>query len=154
MFSGRGLLVARQSKALGYVALPFVFSPDNVARMRATGSFAEAALLKHPRPQTDMTVVERRELRERTHLEIAISAAIAAGLARNEAEARKNMDRIIELHAFELKARWLRERGGGIKGWLYFLRSFGFEEHLVVRRVDVASAARSSASLEPSTFTE
>ncbi len=87
-----------------------------------------------------MTVTERKELRERTHLEIATSAAVAAGLARTEPEARRNMDRIIEKHAAELKARWLRERGGGIKGWLYFLRSFGFEERLVVRRLDASPA--------------
>jgi hypothetical protein len=101
-----------------------------------------------------MTLAERKELRERTHLEIAMSAAVAAGLARNEAEARKNMDRIIEQHGLELKARWLRERGGGIKGWLCFLRSFGFEERLVVRRLDASSVKNSCTPVESSTFTE
>ena len=88
-----------------------------------------------------MTLNERKELRERTHLEIAMSAAVAAGLARNEQEARRNIDNIIEHHAVELKARWMYERGGGIKGWLYFLRSYGFEERLVVRRIDAGSHA-------------
>ena len=94
-----------------------------------------------------MTVNERKELRERTHLEIAMSAAVAAGLARTEADARKNMDNIIEQHAFELKAQWLRERGGGIKGWLYFLRSFGFEEKVVVRRLDLDHSNSDSSHL-------
>ena len=102
-----------------------------------------------------MTLTERKELRERTHLEIAMSAALHAGLARSEAEARKNMDRIIEQHAAELKTAWLRQRGGGIKGWLYFLRSFGFEERVVVRRIDPAEPrAVNLAHVERSMFIE
>jgi hypothetical protein len=102
-----------------------------------------------------MTFTERKELRERTHLEIAMSAALSAGLARSEAEARKSMDRIIEQHAPELKAQWLRQRGGGIKGWLYFLRSFGFEERVVVRRIDPGRPPVSVFThVERSTFVE
>jgi len=33
------------------------------------------------------------------------------------------MDNIIKQHSMELKARWMYERGGGIEGWLYLLRS-------------------------------
>lgn len=83
-----------------------------------------------------MTMKQRLELRERTHLEIAMSAAVAAGLARTEAEARRNMLDIIEKHPEELKAKWLYERHGGIKGWRYFLRSYGYEEATVVRKID------------------
>src|SRR5689334_2544084 len=118
MLPGRGLLVARQSRELGCVVPLFGFFASRGRKNVLKEVVPEARLLKHQRPRTDMTVVERKELRERTHLEIAMSAAVAAGLARNEAEARKNMDLIIEQHALELKARWLRERGGGIKGWL------------------------------------
>jgi hypothetical protein len=82
-----------------------------------------------------MTVCERKELREKTHLEIAMSAAVNAGLATNQATARRKMEQIIENHGPELKAQWLRERGGGIKGWLCFLRTYGFEERLEVRRI-------------------
>jgi hypothetical protein len=82
-----------------------------------------------------MNVAEIKELRARTHLEIAVSAAIAGGLAKDPASARRDMERIIEKYPQELKARWLRERHGGIKGWLCFLRSYGFEERLVVRRI-------------------
>jgi hypothetical protein len=85
-----------------------------------------------------MTVLARKELRERTHLEIAMSAAVAAGLAATEHEARENMEEILESSAHNLKMQWLRQRGGGIKGWLYFLRSYGFEEALVVRRIHAA----------------
>ena len=81
-----------------------------------------------------MTTLERRELRERTHLEIAMSAAVAAGLAPDELWARQNMETILERGAAKLKAKWLRERGGGIKGWYYFLRTYGYEERLEVRR--------------------
>jgi hypothetical protein len=102
-----------------------------------------------------MTLTERKELRERTHLEIAMSAAVRAGLARSEAEARKSMDRIIEQYAPELKAQWLRQRGGGIKGWLSFLRSFGFEERVVVSRIDASRPQLAdSAHVERSTFAE
>lgn len=80
-----------------------------------------------------MTVADRLELRERTHLEIASSAAVAAGLATNEAEARRNIESILAEHGVALKSAWLRERGGGIKGWRYFLRTFGYEETLVIR---------------------
>ena len=90
-----------------------------------------------------MTQVERIQIRERTHLEIAATAAVKAGLAPDETSARSNIEEIIERHAQELKSQWLRERGGGIKGWLYFLRTFGFEEHLAVRRI----SARSDPSL-------
>ncbi len=113
----------------------------------------EASCIK-PLVLKPMTVNERKELRERTHLEIAMSAAVAAGLARSEADARKNMDNIIEQHAFELKAQWLRERGGGIKGWLYFLRSFGFEEKVVVRRLDVDHANAGSEHFKRGEFAE
>src|SRR5688572_13426205 len=82
-----------------------------------------------------MTVAERKQLRERTHIEIAVSAAMAAGLAKDGRSARRNMEHIIEHHAAELKARWLRERGGGVEGWLYFLRTYGFEERVEVRRI-------------------
>jgi hypothetical protein len=64
-----------------------------------------------------------------------MSAAVAAGLAKDQRSARRNMEWIIENHAPELKARWLRERRGGIKGWFYFLRTYGFEERLEVRRM-------------------
>jgi hypothetical protein len=102
-----------------------------------------------------MTLTERKELRERTHFEIAMSAAVCAGLARTEAEARKTMDRIIGQHAPELKAQWLRQRGGGIKGWIYFLRSFGFEERVVVSRMDaVRPQVAVFAPVERSTFAE
>ena len=94
-----------------------------------------------------MTVLERKELRERTHLEIAASAAVAAGLAKDEITARRQMEFIIEGHADTLKARWLRERGGGIKGWLYFLRTFGFEERLEVKRIEPRGG--SSAAQRP-----
>jgi hypothetical protein len=81
-----------------------------------------------------MTVTERKNLRERTHLQIAVSAAVAAGLARTEDDARKNMEQILEKHGLELRAEWLRKRGGGIRGWLSFLRACGFQEQLVVIR--------------------
>ncbi len=81
-----------------------------------------------------MTTLERMELRERTHLEIAMSAAVAAGLAPDEPWARHHMESILEHDAAKLKGQWLRERGGGIKGWHYFLRTYGYEERLEVRR--------------------
>jgi hypothetical protein len=67
-----------------------------------------------------MSVAERKELRERTHIEIAMSAAVAAGLASNEQSARQNMEKIIAQHPDVLKAKWLRERDGGIKGLVVF----------------------------------
>jgi|KBSSwiStaDraftv2_1062776.scaffolds.fasta_scaffold218428_3 hypothetical protein len=81
-----------------------------------------------------MTTSERTQLRERTHLEIAVSAAVAAGLAPDELWARQNMEAILERDAGKLKGQWLRERGGGIKGWHYFLRTYGYEERLEIRR--------------------
>lgn len=83
-----------------------------------------------------MSVKEKLELRKRSHLEIAMSAAVAAGLARTEAEARRNMEEILEKDALRLKDKWIRERFGGVKGWHCFLRTFGFEERLVVQKVD------------------
>jgi hypothetical protein len=83
-----------------------------------------------------MTSAQRKEIRERTHLEIAVSAAIAAGLADDERIAAQDMERIIEQHMARLKTWWLRERGGGIRGWLCFLRSYGFEERLEARRIE------------------
>lgn len=82
-----------------------------------------------------MTVKKRIELRERTHLKIACAAAIAAGLAKNKEEAMTRMRTIIQAGADRLKERWLIERGGGVKGWHYFLRTYGFEEKLVVQRI-------------------
>jgi hypothetical protein len=84
----------------------------------------------------NITLAERKNLRERTHLEIAASAAVAAGLARDESAARRNIEKIIERNAEALKLAWMRERQGGIKGWLYFLRTYGYEEVLVVRRLE------------------
>jgi hypothetical protein len=81
-----------------------------------------------------MTTTERKELRERTHLQIAMSAAVAAGLAPDELWARQNIETILERDAGKLKTQWLRERGGGIKGWHYFLRTYGYEERLEIRR--------------------
>jgi hypothetical protein len=99
-----------------------------------------------------MSVAERKELRERTHIEIAMSAAVAAGLAPNERSARQNMEKIIAEHPDVLKAKWLRERGGGIKGWLCFLRTYGFEEKLQVRRIAQPSFGQSKS--EPVLFRE
>lgn len=82
-----------------------------------------------------MTVKERLKLRERTHLEIAISAAIAAGLAKTAQQARREMERIIEENPAALKEKWFYERHGGVKGWRYFLRSYGYEEATVVRKI-------------------
>ncbi len=87
-----------------------------------------------------MKVSARIERRQRTHLEIAMSAAVSAGLAANEAAARREMEEILEKHAPALKAQWLRQRGGGIKGWLCFLRTYGYQERLVVQRIRVAQA--------------
>jgi hypothetical protein len=126
--------------------------PGFVDRVRQRGVTFQCLL--PDQPQIRMTIIDRKEFRERTHLEIAMSAAVAAGLARSEAEARKNMDCLLEQSAFELKAGWRRERGGGIKGWFYFLRSFGFEERLIVKRIDTVCANGKHSFSEPNTFVE
>ena len=83
-----------------------------------------------------MSPPDKSALREGTYLEIGSSAAVPAGLAVDTTEARRNMEEIILKHADKLKRRWFYERGGGAKGWKYFLRTFGFEEVLIVRRKD------------------
>jgi len=82
-----------------------------------------------------MTVQQRERLREQRHWQIAIAAAVSAGLASDPSEARQKMDLILQEHAQTLKTYWLRELGGGIRSWQYFLRSRGFEETLVVQRI-------------------
>ena len=81
-------------------------------------------------------LAEKVDAREKTHLEIAMSAAVAAGLAASEAEARRNMEQILERNAAELKPHWLRQERAGIKGWINFLRTFGFRERLTVERIE------------------
>ncbi len=96
-----------------------------------------------------MTIKQRLDLRDQMHLDIATTAAVAAGLATTKSEAQENMGSIIERHASELKASWLHARGGGIKGWIYFLRTFGFEERLVVRRVHPEAETALPSAVDP-----